>query len=80
MNTNTSVSTTDNYWNLLKHLSDDVKIDLITLLSSSLRKKTVDAISASVFYGTWGKDGIGDDEFVEELRESRKFNHEVVEI
>ena len=42
MSTVTSVSTTNNYWNILKHLSDDVKIDLITLLSTSLKKKNTE--------------------------------------
>ena len=80
MGTLIPVSTTNNYWNILKHLSDDVKIDLITLLSNSLRKKTKKTVSASDFYGIWGDDGIGDDEFLRELREARKFNHEIVDL
>ena len=76
-----SVSTTNNYWNILKHLSDDTKIELIALLSDSLRKKPTDvSVSATDFYGILGNDGIDDDEFVKELREARRFNHEIVEI
>lgn len=80
MSTVTSVSTTNNYWNLLKHLSDDTKINLITLLSDSLRKKTREPISASDFYGIWGNDNVDTDEFVKELRDARKFRQEIVEI
>ena len=72
MSTVTSVSTTNNYWNILKHLSDDIKIDIITLLSSSLKNKTRKSVSASNFYGIWGNDDIDSDEFVKELRDSRK--------
>ena len=62
-------------WSSLKYLDDDSKLDLITMLTQSLkdsgnRKK----ISASEFYGIWGDDGMSDDEFVEALRAERKFN------
>ena len=80
MSTAASVSVTNNYWNILKHLSDDIKIDLIALLSDSLRKKTQENVSASDFYGIWGNDNTDTDEFVKELREARKFNHDIVEI
>ena len=80
MSTVTSVSTTNNYWNILKHLSDDVKIDLITLLSTSLKKKTRKSISASDFYGSWGNNDDETEAFVKELRDSRKFNREIIEI
>ena len=80
MSTVTSVSTTNNYWNILKHLSDDVKIDLITLLSTSLKKKTRKSISASDFYGSWGNGDAETEAFVKELRDSRKFSREVIEL
>lgn len=68
-------------WSSLKYLDDDSKLDLITMLTQSLkdsgnRKK----ISSSEFYGIWGDDGMSDDEFVEALRAERKFNQEIVEI
>ena len=68
-------------WSSLKYLDDDSKLDLITMLTQSLkdsgnRKK----ISASEFYGIWGDDGMSDDEFVEALQAERKFNQEIVEI
>ena len=80
MSTITPVATTNNYWNILKHLSDDVKVELITLLSNSLRKKTRKSVSASDFYGIWGNDNIDTDEFVKELRDARKFRKDIVEI
>lgn len=80
MNTVTSVSTTKNYWNILKHLSDDVKIDLIALLSTSLQKKNEQTVSASDFYGCWGDDGMDTEDFINELRESRSFTDEIVTI
>ena len=72
MSTIVSVSTTNNYWNILKHLSDDVKVDLITRLSDSLKKKTQKVVSASDFYGIWGNDGIDNEEFLKELRDTRQ--------
>ena len=68
-------------WSSLKYLDDDSKLDLITMLTQSLkdsgnRKK----ISASEFYGIWGDDGMSDDEFIEALRAERKFNQKIVEI
>ena len=71
----------ENRWNSLKYLDNDSKIDLITMLTQSLkstgkRKK----ISASEFYGIWGDDGMTDDEFREALRAERKFNQDSVEL
>ena len=34
-----SVGNADRYWNLLKDLSDEMKLDLIARLSNSMRKK-----------------------------------------
>ncbi|MBQ7414000.1 MAG: hypothetical protein IJV09_01015 [Prevotella sp.] len=80
MNSTTSISTTNNYWNMLKHLSDDVKIDLITLLSSSLKEKTKKSIPASRFYGIWGDDGMTDEEFVNELKSLRNFKKDIIDL
>lgn len=80
MNTTTPLSITNNYWNILKHLSDEIKLDLITLLSVSLKKKAQSSVSASEFYGSWGNDGIDCDDFVKEIRSSRKFGNNIVEI
>lgn len=68
-------------WNSLKYLDNDSKIDLITMLTQSLkstdqRKK----ISASEFYGIWGDDGMTDEEFIQALEAQRTFNQDIVEI
>ena len=68
-------------WNILKYLDNDSKIDLITMLTQSLkstdkRKK----ISASEFYGIWGDDGMTDEEFVDALRAERTFKQDIVEL
>jgi hypothetical protein len=65
---------------MLKHLSDDVKIDLITLLSSSLKEKTKKSIPASRFYGIWGDDGMTDEEFVNELKSLRNFKKDIIDL
>lgn len=70
-----------NYWNMLKHLNDDVKMDLIVMLTQSLKhNKKEKKISAKTFYGIWGDDGFTADEFNEELKASRKFNQDIVEL
>ena len=71
----------ENRWNSLKYLDNNSKIDLITMLTQSLkstgkRKK----ISASEFYGIWGDDGMTDEEFIEALRAERTFNQDIVEL
>ena len=71
----------ENRWNSLKYLDNNTKIDLITMLTQSLkstdkRKK----ISASEFYGIWGDDGMTDEEFIEALRAERAFNKDIVEL
>ena len=52
-----ALNSTDNYWNLLKHLSSDVKLELIARLSRSLQNDKADSksenVSASSFYGVW---------------------------
>lgn len=61
-------STVDSYWNIIKHLSPDVKLDLIALLTKSLKKTTRKRVSAKKHYGVWGDDSMTDDEFVDELK------------
>ena len=70
-----------NRWNSLKYLDEESKINLITMLTQSLKssrkRKTV---SASQFYGIWGDDGMSDSEFIDLLKEERKFNQDIVEL
>lgn len=68
------------YWNLVKHLSADEKIDLITLLSQSLKQNTKSKVSAKKYYGIWGEDGMTDQEFIDEIKSMRSFHQDIVEL
>lgn len=70
-----------NHWGMLKHLDDDSKIELIMLLSQSL-KHTADKkeVSASDLYGIWGDDGMSDEEFVNDLKKARTFSQDIIEL
>jgi hypothetical protein len=76
----TSHNTVSSYWNIVKHLSPDAKIDLITLLSQSLKSSTAKTVSAEKYYGMWGDDGMTDEDFINELRSMRSFRHDIVEL
>ena len=73
-------NTVNSYWKIVKHLSPDAKIDLITMLSQSLKAAKPLHISAKKYYGVWGDDGMTDDEFVGELKSLRNFNRDVIEL
>jgi len=75
-----SRSTVDSYWNIIKHLSPDAKLDLIAKLTKSLKKTTRKRVSAKKHYGVWGDDGMTDEEFVDELNSLRSFNREIIEL
>ena len=74
-----SVSNTDRYWNLLKDLSNEMKLDLIARLSNSMRKENKkDHVSASRFYGAWkDEDSMDADRLATEVKESRKFKDDI---
>ncbi len=74
-----SVSNTDRYWNLLKDLSNEMKLDLIARLSNSMRKENkTEHVSASHFYGVWNDDDCMDaDSLVVEVRKDRKFKDDI---
>lgn len=73
-----SVNNTDRYWNLLKDLSNEMKLDLIARLSNSMRKENkTEHVSASRFYGVWNDDCIDADRLVSEVKESRKFKDDI---
>ena len=70
-----------NHWNTLKYLDNNTKLDIIAMLTQSLkhpekRKK----ISAKKFYGMWGNDGLTTEEFIDELKKERKFRQDIVEL
>ncbi len=80
-----ALNSTNNYWNLLKHLSSDVKLELIARLSKSLQNEKADSksenVSASSFYGVW-KDSdfpMDADGMVSEIKNSRSFNKRDIE-
>lgn len=63
------------YWRLLRNLSDEVKIGLISLLSKSLRKKPAEASDTTdlfleKFYGKW-KGNASADEVISAIYETR---------
>jgi len=75
-----ALNSTNNYWYLLKHLSSDVKLELIARLSKSLQNEKTDSksenVSASSFYGVW-KDSdfpMDADGMVSEIKNSRSSN------
>ena len=72
--------TADNYWNIIRHLSPDAKLDLISMITKSLKKTTPKRVLAKKYYGIWGDDGMSDDEFVKELKSLRSFNREIIEL
>lgn len=74
-----SVSNADRYWNLLKDLSNEMKLDLIARLSNSMRKENKkDHVSASRFYGAWkDEDCMDADRLATEVKESRKFKDDI---
>ncbi len=80
MKTTAIISESNSYWNVLKDLSDEVKLDLISRLSQSLLCTKVEKkkISASSFYGVWkDSDSLEADRLVREVMESRRFKDDI---
>ena len=76
-NSKTSISNT--YWEMLKDLSSDIKLELIAKLSASLVAKdnTSDTSNwTSEFVGRWEDDRTAD-EFIEDIRGARTSNREI---
>ena len=73
-------STTKQYWNQLKHLSDGAKLDLIVMLTRSLMHEKKPTISVNDLYGIWADDGISADEAVTELKSLRSFNRQPIQL
>lgn len=76
----TSVIIANNYWHVLKDLSNDAKLELIARLSNSLlpTKKKVKTSSASSFYGMWkDDDSLDADCLNEEIKASRRFKDDI---
>ena len=67
------------YWNMLKNLNEDVKLELISKLSTSLltkKKKVKSENWASVFSGAW-EDSREAEEIVADIRSSRTNNRDI---
>ena len=77
----TAKNTVMNRWNSLKYLDYDSKLDIITLLTQSLKQqKKRKHISAKNFYGIWKDDSMTAEDFVEMLKSERKFNQDIVNL
>ena len=65
----------DTYWNMLKNLSSEIKLELISKLSASLLNKEAleNAHWVSDFAGKW-KDERSAEEIVADMREARTTN------
>ena len=67
----------NSYWNVLKDLSNEAKLELIARLSNQLLNKEEEIkTSASSFYGVWEDDGATDC-LNEEIKASRKFKNDI---
>lgn len=67
------------YWNMLKDLSMDIKLDLISRLSNSLRNKdqvVQDVHWTADFAGRWS-DCRSAEEIIDDIRKARTVNREV---
>ncbi|MBC5619701.1 hypothetical protein [Butyricimonas hominis] len=74
----TAITNANSYWNVLKDLSREVKLDLIARLSNSLlQKEEGKKVSASSFYGVWHDNDFEDTDINEAIKTSRKFKDDI---
>lgn len=75
-----AVTANDYYWNMLKGLSDERKIDLIDRLARSLSKKEKKQEDfVTKYFGIWkDEDFPSADDMVKEIRESRQFKDDTI--
>ena len=73
-------SVTTQYWNVFKQMSDVAKLDLIMMLTQSLKHDESRAVSANEFYGIWADENFSADEAAEEIKSLRSFNHKTVRL
>lgn len=67
------------YWNMLKNLNEDIKLELISKLSTSLlaKKKKVESENwASSFSGVW-EDSREAEDILADIRSARTNNREI---
>ncbi len=75
----TDAATANIYWNMLKDLSSEVKLELISKLSTSLlvKEQTTENIGwASQFAGHWA-DNRDVEEILDDIRSARTSNREI---
>jgi hypothetical protein len=80
MNTGTMItpsSSSARYWATLKDLSNDVKLELISLLSSSMRNTEEDWTES--FAGKW-QDERSTEEIVDDIRAARNAHMKEIEL
>ena len=68
------------YWNILQRMSDNVKLDLIMMLTQSLKQEKEKPVTAHDFYGIWTDDGISAEQAASELTSMRSFQRPIVEL
>lgn len=65
METKNNIHLIPNHWGMMKHLKRETKLDLILMLTESLKDNSeASMVCASDFYGTWGDDGMDTDEYL----------------
>ena len=77
-----NLSVTDIYMSMLSSLSNDEKLDLITKLSESMRKKKTNPKRTKELFSRFNEDWGGNqtpEEIAEDLRNSRVFKREIEE-
>lgn len=65
-------------WNNLKKLDYNTKLDIIAMLTKSLRQKERKKVSAKKFYGIWQDDVMSAEELTQEIKSERRFNRDIV--
>lgn len=72
-----NIPNANSYWNVLKDLSNEAKIELIARLSNSLLHKEEEKhASASDFYGVW-KDCESAEHLNDEIKAARTFKNDI---
>ncbi|MFP4026125.1 MAG: hypothetical protein ACLFVR_16510 [Thiohalospira sp.] len=80
MKTN-SINIADNYFGMIKNLSVDVKLDLISKITDSLKKTKTENTDDSwkKLFGAWESDQSAE-EIIKELRASRHINRQIEDL
>ena len=84
-NNNSAAATTEAYWNMLKDLSNEVKLNLIARLSTSMTNPVPDDChnetkeSISIFCGAWQGDETAE-EIIAVINEGRRSKSEPIDM